>query len=534
LTNNGTIKTQNGGTLDFRGPVNSSGTVDVANGTLMMTGAYTQTAGNFLLAGGTVLADQALNIQGGLLNGWGTLNGGILNSATLRPGLGAGGLVVNGTVSLLSTSTLSFQLGGLTQGSQYGYLNVNGSVALGGQLVLSFVNGFENSVNSGDVFTVLAASGLSGRFVNIASGERLDTSDGFGSFEVDYSGTQILLSNFIPSGGNFLNFAGTNSITGAGGNGRSLTFAAPTISFGPGLTEYHGASFDGGNAAPGSAYLGGNGGSLAATATTGDVSVNSDIEASSGINGKDVIGGKGGSVSLTSNSGAVTVNNRIQVSHNTAKRRSSSGGTVTLKSGKTSGVAINVSNTSQLLSLLDAAAPGPGGKVIIQATSATGNSQVNVSGKIQADRGTVDIRHSASAGQINLTNADVHADTIKAAALGSNGVLKVGGGTLDADSTLQLYATNGNGQVVFIGNVNLNGNSTKSIAGDSVTINNGVTVTVHGPKASVYVNSTGSIPNANYTGSGGNGHTTGTFGGSGANPPQPLSKAPALGPAPGG
>jgi hypothetical protein len=183
--------------------------------------------------------------------------------------------------------------------------------------------------------------------------------------------------------------------------------------------------------------------------------------------------------------------------------------------------------------LLDAAAPGPGGKIIIQATSATGNSQVNVSGKLQADRGTVDIRHSGTAGAINLNNANVHADTIKAAALGSNGVLRVGGGTLDANSVLQLYATNGNGQVVFIGNVSLNGNSTKSIAGDSVTINNGVTVTVNGPKASVYVNSTGSVPNANYTGSGGNNHTTGTFGGSGANPPLPLSKAPALG-APGG
>src|SRR5262249_40002453 len=146
---------------------------------------------------------------------------------------------------------------------------------------------------SNDNFTVLIASGLTGHFINITSGGRLDTSDGFGSFQVDYAGTQIVLSNFMPSGGNFLNFAGTNSTTGAGGNGRSLIFSAPTIAFGPGVTAYHGASFDGGNAAPGSSYLGGSGGSLVATATTGDVSVNSDIEASSGINGKDVIGGKG-------------------------------------------------------------------------------------------------------------------------------------------------------------------------------------------------------------------------------------------------
>ncbi len=262
--------------------------------------------------------------------------------------------------------------------------------------------------------------------------------------------------------------------------------------------------------------------------------VNSAIEASSGANGKDVIGGKGGSVSLTANSGQVAINNRVQVSHDTPGRRSSTAGSITLKSGKTSGVAINVANTGQLLSLLDAAAPGPGGKIVIQATASTGNSQVNLSGKVQADRGTVDVRNSGAGGQVNLTNADIRADTLKVAALGSNGVLQVGGGSLSADTTLQLYAPNGNGQVVFIGNVSLNGNSTKSIAGDSVTIHNGVVVTVNGPKASVYVNSQNNIPKANYSGFGGNGNTTGTFGGSGANAPQPLGNAPALGLPPGG
>ncbi len=153
---------------------------------------------------------------------------------------------------------------------------------------------------------------------------------------------------------------------------------------------------------------------------------------------------------------------------------------------------------------------------------------------MQADRGTVDVRNSGASGQVNLTNANIHADTLKVAALGNNGVLQIGGGSLSADTTLQLYATSGNGQVVFVGNVSLNGTSTKSIAGDSVTINNGVLVTVNGPKASVYVNSLDNVPKANYSGFGGNDKTTGTFGGSGANPPQPLSKAPSLGLPPGG
>jgi hypothetical protein len=532
--NSGTIKAS-GGTLQFDGTVTSSGTVDVGADTLLVTGSYTQNAGTFRLAGGSVTSTSVMDFEGGLVDAWGTINATITNGANLQPALGGTGLTVNGRLVLLASSQLTFQLGGLTQGSEYGRLNVNGTLALGGQLVLIFANGFENSVSNTDRFAVLnsLSVGLGGRFTNVAPGDRLDTSDGFGSFQVDYDATRVVLSNFIPNG-IFLDFAGPNSENGTGGNGRSLTFSKPNVTFGSGAREYHGASFNGGNGAPGANFLGGDGGSLAATATTGDVIVNSDIEASSGMNGKDIIGGKGGSVALTANAGQVAINNRVQVSHNSFNRRSGSGGSITLKSGKTSGVAIKVNNSGQLLSLLDAAAPGPGGKVVIQATAPTGNSQVNISGKLQADRGTVDIRSSGASGQVNLTNAEVHADTLKAAALGSNGVLQIGGGSLSADTTLQLYAPNGNGQVVFIGNVSLNGNSTKSIAGDSVTINNGVLVTVNGPKASVYVNNLNNVPKANYTGFGGNGNTTGTFGGSGANPPQPLSRAPALGLPPGG
>jgi hypothetical protein len=44
------------------------------------------------------------------------------------------------------------------------------------------------------------------------------------------------------------------------------------------------------------------------------------------------------------------------------------------------------------------------------------------------------------------------------------------------------------------------------------------------------VNFVGGVPNANYTGFGGNGTKTGTFAGAGANNPQPLSNAPPFSP----
>src|SRR4029077_8240821 len=111
----------------------------------------------------------------------------------------------------------------------------------------------------------------------------------------------------------------------------------------------------------------------------------------------------------------------------TAGRRSAKGGDITLKSGKTSGVAINIATPSQLLSLLDTAAPGPGGKVTILAPGAS--SVENVNGKVVADRGTIDIRHTGDAGQISLggpgesDHIEAHADVIKVGALGNNGVL---------------------------------------------------------------------------------------------------------------
>jgi len=124
-------------------------------------------------------------------------------------------------------------------------------------------------------------------------------------------------------------------------------------------------------------------------------------------------------------------------------------------------------------------------------------------------------------GAITFNNASAHADILKAGVFGANGVLNIGGGMLSADTTLKLYAPGSNGHLNFLSNVTLSGNSTKILAANSITIFDNVVVTIGGKApADVYTN------NANYTGFGGNGSTTGTFAGSGANRPQPLSKAP--------
>ncbi|HAF12704.1 MAG TPA: hypothetical protein DCK99_03190 [Blastocatellia bacterium] len=164
---------------------------------------------------------------------------------------------------------------------------------------------------------------------------------------------------------------------------------------------------------------------------------------------------------------------------------------------------IHIDSSAQLIALLDAAT-GSDAQIVILATG--GSSSINVKGKVQADQGLVDIRHAGDNGVINLNNADLRADIVKVAALGTNGTLNIGGGTISADTTLQLYSTGSNGTINFIANVTLGGTSSKIIAGNTVNIFNSVVVTIGGAKpASVFTN------NANYTGSGGNDSTTGTF-----------------------
>lgn len=273
--------------------------------------------------------------------------------------------------------------------------------------------------------------------------------------------------------------------------------------------------------------FGGDGGTLTVS-TIGDLSLSgTTITATTGQlqSAADPPTGAGGTVNLTSMSGQVSINGAIQASSNDVGlpngRVSASGGRINIQSGAATGVAVNITDSGQLLALLNNAAPGPGGLITIRATG--GTSSINAGGQMRADRGGIDIRHTGTAGGVNLNNPTLQADIIKAAALGPNGTLQINGGTLNANSVLKLYAPGSNGQIIFLANCTLQGGSMNIIAANTVTIANNVIVTTGGRAASVFTNS------ANYSGFGGNGTTSGTFSGLGALNPQPLSSAPPLG-----
>jgi len=470
------------------GSINASGNISTGSGPIELRSGSGAPSGN-LTAGGDLFA------------GGGIFSGGAPTAITVGGNLSAPGLVA-GTVSVGG----EMKIANIT-GTSVSAVAAN-TITAGSILMVDAPAFFPNFLGSSD------QNGVTPPDFTLATGSL--TSVGPRIPIINTNGTSAFSNpNSNPGSGGLitLNILGAGLMVGPQGDLSSITS-------------------NGGNFNFGGAYGGGNGGTINITAA-GPITIDLPIEATSGrvLDGTRTAG-NGGAIALNSLNDAVAINSRLQASSadpaiTTARRRSANGGNITLKSAKPSGVAINISNTGELLSLLDAAASGPGGKVTILATGATSSARVN--GTLRADRGTIDIRHTGDAGQINLGGPgpsdaiDAHGDVIKVAALGNNGVLTIGNGLLSADTNLKLYSPGSNGTVNFVADVTLGGASTKIIAGNTVNIFNGVVVTVGGSHpASVFTN------NANYSGFGGNGSRTGTFGGAGANNPLPLNQVPPL------
>ena len=208
--NTGTFTKVGSNTLSVSVPMQNTGLVDVQGGSLTFSGAgaLTQTAGALRLSGGSVTSATSLNLQGGALEGRGTVSANVTaTGATILPGGdgAADDIILNGNLTLGAASVLDFDLGGLVQGVSYDYLDVNGTAPLAGTLRVSFIGGFESVVGAGDVFTLLTANAaLAGAFANVASGNRLTAQGNLGSFLVSYGAgspfgaDRVVLSEFVP------------------------------------------------------------------------------------------------------------------------------------------------------------------------------------------------------------------------------------------------------------------------------------------------------------------------------------------------
>jgi hypothetical protein len=95
------------------------------------------------------------------------------------------------------------EIGGTSAGTQFDQIVQQGGAGtvLDGALELSFIGGFETPITNSDTFAILTSDQpLTGSFDNVASGARLITTDGLGSFRVTYSGQNtVTLSDFLPA-----------------------------------------------------------------------------------------------------------------------------------------------------------------------------------------------------------------------------------------------------------------------------------------------------------------------------------------------
>jgi fibronectin-binding autotransporter adhesin len=154
LTNNGTIQTIQGtgsATTPHRAlwaNLINAGTLKIDYDTdYSRTAALTQSTGTTTLTAqldvtGTV-ADPRFVLNGGTVNGTGTLKGKLQNNGgTVAPGNSPGILTINGAFEQAAGGTLAIQLGGTTAGADNDRLHVTFPATLGGTLALSRLNGF--------------------------------------------------------------------------------------------------------------------------------------------------------------------------------------------------------------------------------------------------------------------------------------------------------------------------------------------------------------------------------------------------------
>ena len=230
LSGNFTI-TPDGGTFS------NTGTFGISSGaSVTVAGDYSQTAGssttvsnggsfttfgtmycdNSIISLGTTFgpplvttasASSGFNVTNfSQLTGTGTAFGDLTFTAdsSFMPGHSAGQVNLEGNLTMDSTCIFGMEIGGLISGEEFDLIAQTGSaftINLGGsQLVLSLIEGFENSITNSDTFDIITSENpILGSFGNVASGERLGTADGRGSFRVTYSGQNaVTLSDFLP------------------------------------------------------------------------------------------------------------------------------------------------------------------------------------------------------------------------------------------------------------------------------------------------------------------------------------------------
>ena len=175
ISGSGSI-TSSGGTLSLGDSsktdgINFSGSINVNSTTEVVLNDFDEallSGTTTVQDGGILTADNGLvNTGSGLLQGVGTLNANVTNSAVLSSGIsGIGMLTVDGDLQQTIDGTLTIELGGLLIGTEYDVLDVMGTATLGGTLDVDWfdLGGGLFDASLGDSFDILSAEAFVGEF----------------------------------------------------------------------------------------------------------------------------------------------------------------------------------------------------------------------------------------------------------------------------------------------------------------------------------------------------------------------------------
>ena len=160
-TNRGAGSFTVGAGYDFTAPgtFSNAGVVDIQSGAGFSAGSsnYSQRDG-MTTVDGTLTAANVL-INGGSLNGTGTIMGNLTNAAVVTPGDAPGTLTIQGNYTQTAAGALDINLAG---SATYSQLVVTGMAMLAGTLDVALVSGFTPA--AGASFTILTFAARSGNF----------------------------------------------------------------------------------------------------------------------------------------------------------------------------------------------------------------------------------------------------------------------------------------------------------------------------------------------------------------------------------
>jgi filamentous hemagglutinin len=392
------INNQNNGSgIGTGGSIQGNAAINLnLSGNLTITGSDLNSSGipgdaffEILNNGGAIGGNAMVSVSAGTINKVsGSLDAIIDNTGGIIGGNAAINMNVSGTANVTTDAT--FEILGSDGVAKGAAINFNGgSYAVGGTF-LGMIDGngaitFNNTSVRADIVKV-GVFGTNGTLT--IGGGAISANTLLKLYAPGNNGTLNFVANVTLSSGTAANLAAKTitiqpsvvvNIAGNGGPANIFT-SNPNYNFTPG------PSYTGPPGNPSNGSFGGNG-ALDPQPLANAPSF-TDPPASSP-------NGAAGAVTQTLSSANVTSSGKVNGGLGGARQKS---GELAVPNGKATGTTINVGSSAQLLSMLDAAAPGPGGKITIPASNRTthsrNSSRINAVGRLKANRGTVETRHA--------------------------------------------------------------------------------------------------------------------------------------------